>query len=74
MFGSCPFHEIVCTPFPPCEIISINPSQLWKQVGLPKFIIGWGKFGGPGNTNTVSGPKLFPCPALQVLQPALQVG
>ena len=35
--------------------------------------IGGGKLGGPGATNTVSGPK-FPIPTLHVLHPALQIG
>ena len=56
--GGCPFHEIVLTPVPPFAITFINPSHDPTQVGLNGTIIGFGKFGGPGNTNTVSGPKL----------------
>ncbi len=66
-----PFQEIVWTPVPPFETTLIAPSHNPSQVGLKGITVGAGKLGGPGTTNTVSGPKLVP--ALQLDQPALQI-
>ena len=71
--GGCPFQEMVWTPVPPFDCTLIAPSQLPIQFGLNVVTVGGGKFGGPGATNTVSGPKLFAF-KLQFVHPALQIG
>ena len=64
---------MVMTPVPPFGVMTIAPSQPLLQFGSMATTVGGGRVGGPGATNTVSGPK-FPIPALQVAQPALQTG
>ena len=66
-------QEMVITPVPPFGVMAIEPSQPLLQLGSLATTLGGGRLGGPGATNTVSGPKL-PIPTLQVAQPALQIG
>ncbi len=50
----------------------ISPLQSPIQIGLIESISGKDKFGGPGCTNTVSGPG--PAVGLHEFHPALHVG
>ncbi len=48
---------MVIIPVPPTGFTFIKPSQSSLQVGLNENMLGGGRLGGPGCTNTVSGPN-----------------